>query len=114
MKLPLSQANKQLCNHIEALIKEKAEQVCYYQFNLDHCSGDQSQSIELEGCHNNGKYEIEWVADAYFDIETSYDCGNYFTPPSFDVEKCEFVGSKIKFISVLELTGEERYIEFEN
>lgn len=114
MKLPLSQANEQLRNFVEARIKEKAEEVCYYEFSLDHCTGDQSQSIELEGWHNNGKYEIEWVADAYFDIETSYDCGDYFTPPSFDVEKCEFVDFNIKFIAVSELTGEERYIEFEN
>ena len=52
-------------------------------------------------------------ADAYFDIETSYDCGDYYQPPCFDVEKCEFVNFKIKFIAVSELTGEERYVEYE-
>jgi hypothetical protein len=114
MKLPLSQANEQLRNFVEARIKEKAEEVCYYEFNLDHCTGEQSQTIELNGWHSNGKYEIEWVADAYFEIETSYNCGDYYQPPCFDVEKCEFINFKIKFISVSELTGEERYVEFEN
>ena len=60
MKLPLSRANEQLRNFVEARIKEKAEEVCYCEFNLDHCTGVQSQTIELNGFHNNGKYEIEW------------------------------------------------------
>ncbi|WP_407454639.1 hypothetical protein [Methanobrevibacter sp.] len=114
MKLPLSQADKQLIDYVESCIREKAEYFSYSDFSLESCTETQRQIVEMNGLQTNGKYDIEWVAECCYDVETSFDGGDYFTPPSFDVDDVKFIDFEIKFIGVTELAGEERYVEYEN